>query len=75
MQSRPLSNRKILENRVENIKYKFGEKIPRPKFWGGFKIMPKEIEFWKDGDFRLHDRFILKPINNTNLWESQRLYP
>lgn len=75
LQSKPLQSRKILEDRVEKIKDQFGSEIPRPKHWGGFKIIPNEIEFWKDGNFRLHDRFILKPTKKSNIWESQRLYP
>ena len=49
--------------------------MPRPKHWGGFKIIPNEFEFWQDGDFRLHDRFILKPSDHSTLWECQRHYP
>lgn len=75
LQSKPLKNREYLENRVKKIKNQFGNEIPRPDHWGGFKIMPKEIEFWKDGSFRLHDRFLLKPTSKANLWKSQRLYP
>lgn len=75
LQSKPLQSRKILEDRVKKIKDQFGSEIPRPKHWGGFKIIPNEIEFWKDGNFRLHDRFILKPTKKSKIWRSQRLYP
>lgn len=74
-QSQPLKNRETLLKRVEEFKNKFGKNVPRPKHWGGFKIAPNEFEFWQDGDFRLHDRFILKPSDQSTLWECQRYYP
>ncbi len=75
IQSQPLKNRETLLKRVEKFKNKFDENVPRPKNWGGFKIVPNEFEFWQDGDFRLHDRFILKPSDDSTLWECQRYYP
>ena len=75
MQSQPLKNRETLLNKVEELKKKFDENVPRPKHWGGFQIIPNEFEFWQDGDFRLHDRFILKPIYKSKLWKCQRHYP
>ena len=75
IQSQPLKNRDTLLERVEEFKNKFDENVPRPKHWGGFKIIPNEFEFWQDGDFRLHDRFILKPLDHSTLWECQRYYP
>ena len=61
MQSRPLDSRKTLINRVKDFENKFDNDIPRPEHWGGFALSPIEFEFWQDGEFRLHDRFILKP--------------
>ena len=75
IQSQPLKNRETLLKRVEEFKNKFDENVPRPKQWGGFKIIPNEFEFWQDGDFRLHDRFILKPTNVKNEWIAKRHYP
>ena len=74
-QSQPLKSRETLINKVEELKKKFDQNVPRPKHWGGFQIIPNEFEFWQDGDFRLHDRFILKPIEKSNLWRCQRHYP
>ena len=74
-QSQPLKSRETLINKVEELKKKFDQNVPRPKHWGGFQIIPNEFEFWQDGDFRLHDRFILKPIDKSNLWRCQRHYP
>ena len=62
-------------DRVNDFEIKFKEDIPRPKHWGGFALSPKEFEFWQDGDFRLHDRFILKPSKKSKLWEAKRYYP
>ena len=75
MQSQPLKNRETLLNKVEVLKKKFDKNVPRPNHWGGFQIIPNEFEFWQDGDFRLHDRFILKPIYKSKLWKCQRYYP
>ena len=75
IQSQPLKNRETLLKRVEEFKNKFDDNVPRPKHWGGFKIVPNEFEFWQDGDFRLHDRFILKPSDHSIHWECQRYYP
>ena len=75
IQSQPLKNRETLLERVKEFENKFNENVPRPKHWGGFKIIPNEFEFWQDGDFRLHDRFILKPSEDSSLWECQRYYP
>jgi len=48
---------------------------PRPPFWGGFKITPVEIEFWADGDFRLHDRFVWRRAAEDAPWDVTRLNP
>tara|TARA_B100001996_G_scaffold380023_1_gene366737 strand:+ start:692 stop:1279 length:588 start_codon:yes stop_codon:yes gene_type:complete len=73
MQSKKLDNRDILLNRVKNYENQFKDDPPRPEFWGGFRLIPKEIELWSDGKFRLHDRFKFVLVDNQ--WEAQRLYP
>ena len=75
MQSRPLDSRQTLVKRVNDFEDKFDEDVPRPKHWGGFMVIPDEFEFWQDGDFRLHDRFILKPSKDRVLWKTKRYYP
>jgi len=75
MQSRPLDSRETLINRVKDYENKFDEDVPRPEHWGGFALSPSEFEFWQDGEFRLHDRFILKPSKDLKLWEAKRYYP
>ena len=74
-QSRELESRKILMNKVKLLESKYNDDIPRPDFWGGFALKPVEFEFWQDGDFRLHDRFILKPTTVKNEWIAKRYYP
>lgn len=56
-QSQPLASRTALMAEVAKVTAKKGPNPKRPPFWGGFRIMPVEIEFWADGAYRLHDRF------------------
>ena len=75
-QSRPLANRRTLLAEVAKLAAKYPLKPPRPGHWGGYRIRPLEIEFWGQGDFRLHDRFRwtrLKP--DAASWTVQRLNP
>jgi pyridoxamine 5'-phosphate oxidase len=75
-QSRPLANRRSLLAEVAKLAAKYPLKPPRPPHWGGYRIRPIEIEFWANGDFRLHDRFRwtrLKPDSAS--WTVQRLNP
>ena len=73
-QSRPLDGRQTLIDRVEEYREKYGEEnIPRPPHWSGFRIKPDTIEFWQDGEFRLHDRIVFSPSGDG--WDKVRLYP
>ena len=73
-QSRPLGSRFELEKRVAQFTAKFGfGKVPRPPHWSGFRLVPDEIEFWKDGAFRLHDRLMFH--RTPEGWRTERLYP
>jgi pyridoxamine 5'-phosphate oxidase len=73
-QSRPLESRALLEAKVEEYTKQFGgAEIPRPAYWRGFRLAPVEIEFWKDGAFRLHDR--VRFTRDEPRWSRQRLYP
>ena len=74
-QSRELESREVLMEKVKLFESKYDEDIPRPTFWGGFALKPDEFEFWEDGDFRLHDRFVLKPTALKNEWIAKRYYP
>ena len=73
-QSQPLQTRAELAAAVSKIEETYPGEVPRPPHWGGFLIRPAEIEFWADGDFRLHDRFRFSTDVNGR-WVAQRLYP
>ncbi len=76
-QSRPLASRLALEAAVEVYERRFGiGEIPRPDYWRGYRLAPVEIEFWRDGASRLHDRMQFKRANvGGALWEKRWLYP
>ncbi len=73
-QTRPLASRAELVTRVARYEAKFlGREVPRPKFWGGYRLSPERIEIWHNQLHRLHDRFVYRATENG--WERQRLYP
>jgi len=74
-QSQPLSSRAALIAEVAKVTAAQGTNPTRPPFWGGFRIIPLEIELWADGDFRLHDRFVFKRQRVSDSWAKQRLNP
>jgi pyridoxamine 5'-phosphate oxidase len=73
-QSRPLDSRTSLMAEVAKVTTQKGTSPDRPPFWGGYRIAPVEIEFWADGDFRLHDRFVWRR-NPAEAWSVTRLNP
>jgi len=73
-QSQPLNSRAELADAVNQLENTYADDVPRPPHWGGFLIRPAEIEFWADGEFRLHDRFRFTQTKDGS-WASQRLYP
>jgi pyridoxamine 5'-phosphate oxidase len=74
-QSRRLSSRRVLMQKFAEMKRKFGEgKIPLPSFWGGYRVVPAEMEFWQGRENRLHDRFIYRR-QADGLWQLERLAP
>lgn len=75
-QSTPLSDRETLEARVAEFEEKFANQdVPRPSHWSGWLIKPQEIEFWQDGDFRLHDRIVYRRPDDISGWQTVRLFP
>jgi len=75
-QSQYLENRSILEERVRSLEERYkGKVVPRPPYWGGYKLTPLRIEFWQDRAFRLHDRFLYKRSSDKEGWSIERLYP
>ncbi len=66
----------MLEEAVAELTAKHaGGDIPRPPHWSGFRIIPSEIEFWQDGEFRLHDRIVFRRDAPGDEWRKSRLYP
>jgi pyridoxamine 5'-phosphate oxidase len=74
-QSEPLESRAALMAEVARLTARLGTHPPRPAFWGGFRIVPLEIEFWADGAFRLHDRFVWRRDAPDAAWGVTRLSP
>ncbi len=75
-QSRGLGSREVLEERLREMKERFGDgEIPRPPHWGGYRLVPLEVEFWAAGDHRLHDRFRFRREAPGEGWVVTRLYP
>jgi len=74
-QSQPLTSRTALMAEVAKITATKGTNPDRPPFWGGYRIDPVEIEFWADGQFRLHDRFVWRRESAAHSWSTQRLNP
>ncbi|WP_282096479.1 pyridoxamine 5'-phosphate oxidase [Epibacterium ulvae] len=74
-QSKPLESRGALVAKVAKITATKGLSPERPPFWGGYRIVPTEIEFWADGDYRLHDRFQWRRETATHEWAVLRLNP
>lgn len=79
-QSSVISSRKILIDKFFELKEKFSKKeVPFPDFWGGYRIVPNQIEFWQGGEYRLHDRFLynkeVEGINDTMLWNISIIAP
>ncbi len=76
-QSRPLTSRQMLMQKFQEMKSKIGEgKVPLPSFWGGYRVVPEEIEFWQGGQNRLHDRFLYQRQEGASkAWSIARLAP
>lgn len=74
-QSRPVSSRQLLMTKFNEIKQKFAQgHVPLPSFWGGYKVVPHQVEFWQGGEHRLHDRFQYDKLQDGN-WSIKRLMP
>ena len=74
-QSETLTDRQELIERWQSYKNQFEKNVGRPDFWGGIRIKPVQIEFWADGQYRLHDRFLWEKKFGEKSWSVRRLYP
>ena len=76
-QSRPLDSRETFEARVAEVTARFdGGPVPRPPFWGGYRVRPERIEFWQDRAHRLHERRLFtRDSAMEGGWREGLLYP
>jgi pyridoxamine 5'-phosphate oxidase len=74
-QSEAIESREVLEEAFERVKRTYGDgPVPRPEWWGGYRVVPDEFEFWQGRESRLHDR--LRYIKGANgAWRRERLAP
>lgn len=74
LQSRPLADRDLLMARYRQLEEEYeGEEVPRPPHWTGYRVVPERIEFWEDGDHRLHTR--RQFVRTAEGWREGLLYP
>jgi pyridoxamine 5'-phosphate oxidase len=73
-QSTVLPNRGALEKKFEDVRQKYAARIPCPPHWGGYRLIPREIEFWQGRPDRLHDRIRYRRQRNGR-WKTERLAP
>lgn len=90
-QSKPLLSRAALEKRVHEVEKQYeGKKVPRPPYWGGYRLNPSSLEFWQERIYRLHDRIVYRRVEGEvwtddrilyrrdeteTVWRIERLYP
>ncbi|MBE9011448.1 pyridoxamine 5'-phosphate oxidase [Pseudanabaenaceae cyanobacterium LEGE 13415] len=73
-QSEVIPNRDVLEEKLATLKTEYeNQEVPRPPHWGGYRVIPREIEFWQGRSSRLHDRLRYQHQNGT--WVIDRLSP
>ena len=75
-QSSTLENREELLKNIENFKQRYSDKdnVPRPSHWSGWNLKPSSIEFWLDGDNRIHER-LKYSLDEKNVWIKSLLSP
>lgn len=73
-QSQVIEDRSQLDEQLAEVDKRFaGGEVPRPPFWGGYRLIPTVVEFWSQGEFRLHDR--LQYSRRQGEWVIERLSP
>jgi len=75
-QSRPIASRQRLEEQIAEVEERFADRpIAPPPFWGGYLLVPDEVEFWQGRSSRLHDRFRYAKAGRDAGWNIERLAP
>ena len=75
-QSTALESRLAFEKAIARFTAKFAiGTVPRPPYWVGYRVVPSEIEFWQERQFRLHDRIAFTRDSANAAWTKTRLYP
>jgi pyridoxamine 5'-phosphate oxidase len=73
-QSKKMENWQEFENRIKDISQQFeNQEVERPVFWSGFRVKPTAIEFWEEGDFRIHHRHLYEKASDG--WIINEIYP
>jgi len=72
-QSEPLADRADLEARFAQLQARYGDNVPRPPYWGGYRVLPDTVEFWQGRRSRLHDRIRYRRFQGE--WVIERLAP
>lgn len=72
-QSKVIESRDVLEEEYKQMSTKYPAEVPKPPFWGGYRVRPAEFEFWQGRVGRLHDRLCYR--QNQNSWDVFRLAP
>ena len=73
-QSRPVEHRSVLEERIRALEAEYeSREVPRPPFWGGYRVCPEVVEFWQGRQNRLHDRLVYHRTRRG--WKMERLQP
>jgi pyridoxamine 5'-phosphate oxidase len=73
-QSQEMKDWQEFEDRIKNFTEEFSDKeVIRPEFWSGFRVVPKAIEFWQEGEFRIHQRDVYERFEEG--WKVKKIYP
>ena len=74
-QSETLDGRDTFEARIAHFEHEFeGREVPRPPRWGGFRVVPRSVEFWYGAQYRLHERWLYESVDDGG-WSKRMLYP
>jgi pyridoxamine 5'-phosphate oxidase len=72
-QSEPVASREVLETALEEASKRWRDAPPRPRHWGGYRLVPEQFEFWQGRKDRLHDRLCYRSVGGA--WKIERLAP